>query len=200
MNLPVGLRAHLKTRQFSSLPGTYFLPEPLVSPLCYVCRLSVSQGYVNFMGPLCSLLFMCTAHQLGARGELIEHCYDCHISCLSLSEFRLIHWGVAAQVRSQALPGRISGFPYSLHQECTYHGHHCCCSWVLCLLFWIKSASGSEASSFLGLPCPLLPYYDGAQAELGVGRWEQFQARTPPLPCLIQSSAVFHAEMPLVSF
>lgn len=33
-NLHVGLRAHLKTRQFSSLPGIYFLPEPLVSPLC----------------------------------------------------------------------------------------------------------------------------------------------------------------------
>ena len=61
------------------------------------------------------------------------------------------------------------------------------------------SASGSEAASFRGLPCPVLPCYDDAPAELGVGRWEQFRATPPPLLRIIQSSPVFHAYMPLAS-
>lgn len=84
-------------------PAWYLLSTrtSCASSVC-VCRLSASQGNVNFLDCLCSLLCMCAAHRLGALGELIEHCYDCHISCLSLSDFQLIHWSIAARARITA--------------------------------------------------------------------------------------------------
>lgn len=109
-------------------------------------------------------------------------------------------WCCPSQDHSLCLIDSLA-FPIHLPEIATYYGHHCCWSWVLCLLLWIKSTSGSEAFSFHGFPCPVLPCYDDAAAELGVGGGcEQFPARTPPWPCLIQSSVVFPAYMPLVSF
>lgn len=93
-----GFRSTFKDQAVFESALAFLLSVRLLHLPCICAQALGGPGMCEFLG-LCLLSLSHATHQPGVCGELIQHLCDCHIACLSLSSFQLVHWSVAAPAR-----------------------------------------------------------------------------------------------------